>query len=437
MAEDAVKRAVKKGCDKAEIFIKSARRLSVQVKNSTTDALETARDFGMSLRVVKRQKLGFSYATDCSMLEDMVDEAVSGAEWTDRDENIGIPGSSAYPDVLIFDEEIEDAGEEEVIKSAMALEKTALDFDKRIKKVRKAEIELAVEKTTIFNSENINISYKSTLVSAALTAFADDGNDMQTGWEFEASRRLRYLNPASVAESASKKALSLLGSRKITSVRIPVILEPSVAASFLGLIRASVSAEAVQKKRSFLEGRVGSIIVSPLLNIFDDALLPWKIGTKPADDEGAPTSRKAVVSRGVLTGFIHNTYSARKDGVVSTGNASRNSFKELPGIDVTNFYIEPPGKGENINLLNSVSRGLLILETMGIHTANPVSGDFSIGISGLWVEGGEIAYPVKEAVMSGNILELFKKIERVGTDLKFYGKIGSPSLLIGDMDISA
>ncbi|MEE8328930.1 MAG: metallopeptidase TldD-related protein, partial [Thermodesulfovibrionia bacterium] len=162
--------------------------------------------------------------------------------------------------------------------------------------------------------------------------------------------------------------------------------------------------------------------------------------------------KKTIVSGGMLQGFIHNTYTANKEGVMSTGNASRKSFKGLPNIEITNLYIEPgirqgsqltadrqahteTEKGKD--LIKSVSRGLLILEAMGVHTANPVSGDFSIGISGLWIEGGKITYPVKEAIMSGNILELFKRIEGVGHDLRFYGKIGTPSLLIGQMDISA
>lgn len=170
--------------------------------------------------------------------------------------------------------------------------------------------------------------------------------------------------------------------------------------------------------------------------------MPWGIGTKPVDDEGMPGSKKTLISEGRLTGFIHNTYTAKKDGAASTGNAVRGSFKSLPGVDVTNLYIEPAekprvkGQGNN-SLIKSVSKGILVLDAMGVHTANPISGDFSIGISGLWIENGEVAYPVKEALISGNILDMFKKVKGVGNDLRFYGSIGSPSLLIGEMDISA
>ena len=457
LAADAVKNALSKGCDEAEVFIKTAKRFSVEVKNNGVEALNSAKDFGISLRVIKNHRLGFSFTTNPAELEDMIKEAVEGAKWTAEDKyievpnppfNKGGPGGITSSESLVFDEKIKNIKEEDIINNALFLEKAALDFDSRIKKVRKAEVSIAEGSTAIFNSKGINISYESSFVTAAVTTLADDGHDMQTGWDFAVSRRLSDINFSSIAAAASKKAIDLLGSRKITSVKVPVILDSSVASDFLGIFSSSLSAEAVQKKRSFLANKIGKNIISPIVNIFDDGLMPWRIGTKPVDDEGVPTSKKMIVSKGTLTGFIHNTYTAKKEGTVSTGNAVRGDFKSLPGVGVTNLYIEPKIRHQtsdfrqqteiqNDNLVKSLSKGILVLEAMGVHTANPISGDFSVGISGLWIENGEIKYPVKEAVISGNVLELFKRIEGVGSDLKFYGKIGSPSLLIGEMDISA
>ena len=445
LAADAVKNALNRGCDEAEVFIKTAKRFSVEVKNNGVEALNSAKDFGISLRVIKKHRLGFSFTTNPAELEDMIKEAVEGAKWTAEDEYIDIPNPLLPPsDVLVFDEKIKNIKEDDIINNALFLEKAALDFDSRIKKVRKAEVSIAEGSTAIFNSKGINISYESSFVTAAVTTLADDGHDMQTGWDFAVSRRLSDINFSSIAAAASKKAIDLLGSRKITSVKVPVILDSSVASDFLGIFSSSLSAEAVQKKRSFLANKIGKNIISPIVNIFDDGLMPWRIGTKPVDDEGVPTSKKIIVSKGTLTGFIHNTYTAKKEGTVSTGNAVRGGFKSLPGVGVMNLYIEAEesekyevGSEKDNKLIKSLSKGILVLEAMGVHTANPISGDFSVGISGLWIENGEIKYPVKEAVISGNVLELFKRIERVGSDLKFYGKIGSPSLLIGEMDISA
>src|SRR4030067_886197 len=431
LAESAVKDSISKGCDEAEVFIKTAKRLSVEAKNNSVEALNSAKDFGISLRVIKKHRLGFSFTTNPAELEDMVKEAVEGAKWTAEDEYIDVPNPLLPPsDVLIFDEKIKNIKEDDIINNALFLEKAALDFDSRIKKVRKAEVSIAEGSTAIFNSKGINISYESSFVTAAVTTLADDGYDMQTGWDFAVSRRLKDKNFNSIAAAASKKAIDLLGSRKITSVKVPVILDSSVASDFLGIFSSSLSAEAVQKKRSFLANKIGKNIISPIVNIFDDGLMLWRIGTKPVDDEGVPTSKKMIVSKGTLTGFIHNTYTAKKEGTVSTGNAVRGSFRSLPGVGVTNLYIEPKIRHQtsdfrqqteiqNDNLVKSLSKGILVLEAMGVHTANPISGDFSVGISGLWIENGEIKYPVKEAVISGNVLELFKRIERVGSDLKF------------------
>lgn len=457
LSEDTIRTALKKGCDKAEVFIKTAKRLSVEAKDSAVEALESSRDFGMALKVIKKQGLGFAFTTSPDRTADIINDALQGADWTAPDEYVDIPDCRPASEVLVIDENIKNTKEDDIIKNALLLEKTALDFDTRIRKVRTAEIGLVTAKTTIVNSKGINISYESGYITASVSALASDGQDNQMGWDFAISRRLSDIDFISIARGASKKAIDLLGAKKISAVKVPVILDSSVASEFLDILSASLSAEAVQKKRSFLAGKAGKKIMSPLINIIDDGIMPWGTGTKPVDDEGVPTMKKTIVSGGMLQGFIHNTYTANKEGVMSTGNASRKSFKGLPGIDTTNLYIETrKGQGsgrsdsplrlaprlrdqgsKDRDLIKSISKGLLILEAMGVHTANPVSGDFSVGISGLWIEGGKIAYPVKEAIMSGNILELFKRIEGIGHDLRFYGKIGTPSLLIGQMDISA
>ena len=481
LASDAIKQALKSGCDAAEVFIKTSKRLSVEVKDKTVEALEAANDCGIAVRVLKNRKLGFSYVTKPEELRQAVEKAVEGTLWTEADEYNEIPNPPHPPfvkggmgGILVLDKEIENISEEDAIKKALILEQGAVNFDKRIKKVRNAMAIFSVSSTAIHNSRGINVSYKTSSATAHILALASDGQDHQLGGDFAVSRRLSDIDFTSTGANASKMAISLLGARKISTVKAPVILDSSTAFNFLGILSASLSADAVQKKRSFLAGRTGEQIISPLINVIDDALMPWGIGTKPVDDEGMPGSKKTLISQGRLTGFIHNTYTAKKDGVASTGNAVRGSFKSLPGVDVTNLYIEPYEKskvrsqkseiknnpplppffkGGNIvspplekgdegglsdnNLIKSVSKGILVLDAMGVHTANPISGDFSIGISGLWIENGEAVYPVKEALISGNILELFKKVEGVGNDLRFYGNIGSPSLLIGEMDISA
>jgi PmbA protein len=437
-AEDVIKRTLKRGCDAVEVFMKKARGITAEAKGGEIEALDAAQDFGMAIKVIKNQRLGFAFSTTPEEIETAIDEAVLSTGSTGKDEYLDIPGYGAWEDVLICDEKIKDVNEAEIIKSAILLEESALSCDKRIKKVRKAEVTAGTASTVIVNSKGVNINYESTFYSAHVTALArDESGDNQMGWDFASSRRMSDIDVVSIGKTASQRATELLGSRKISSVRVPVILSPSVAVDFLEILSASISAEAVQKKRSFLMEKTGQNVMSSRIDIIDDGVMPWGTGTRPCDDEGVPVTKKEIVSRGVLNGFIHNTYTAKKARAKSTGNAVRGSYKSLPGIGVTNFYLKAAGDSYDNDLVKSLSKGVKILGAMGVHTANPVSGDFSIGISGLWIESGEALYPFKEAVISGNILELFKKVEGIGNDLKFYGNVGSPSLLIGDMDISA
>ncbi|MBI5676473.1 MAG: TldD/PmbA family protein [Nitrospirae bacterium] len=458
LTDEIIKKALKKGCDSAEVFIKSAEGISVSAKDGEIEALEASCEIGIALRVIKGNRPGFSFTTSHAEddIENTIAEAVEGSRWTVADIYIDLPAQMKPSEVMVFDGKIKELREEDIIKHALSLEEKTRAYDSRITKVRKAEVSAGTGITTILNSKGVKASYASSYVSASVTPLAEDGNDSQIGWGFASSRRISGIDLDNIAASASKRAVELLGSRKIKPLKSPVILDPYVAVQFLGIVSASLSAEAVQKKRSLLAGRTGQTIVSPLIEIIDDGLMPWGTGTKPVDDEGVSVSCKTLVSKGVLTGYLHNTYTAKKDGIVSTGNAVRSSSKSLPGVGATNLYIKPAGSQESVSsgdptrrevrgqkseekneLIRSLSRGILITEVMGVHTANPVSGDFSVGISGLWIENGEALYPVKEAVISGNILELFKKVEIVGSDLTFYGGKGSPSILIGEMDISA
>jgi PmbA protein len=437
LADDIMRKALSRGCAAAEVFIKQSNGISVEAKDGQVEALEASKGFGLALKVVKKQKLGFSFTTDKENIEQTISSAVQSTEWTGIDEYVGISVLQSSDEVLIYDERINTIKEDDVIKDALLLEKTTLSYHKRIRKVRKAEVGVGQGRTTIVNSNGVNASYRSSYCSAHVTALAqDESGESQMGWDYAGSRKIDDVDIKSVGERAAQRATELLGSRKISAVKVPVILSDTVAVDFLEILTESLSAEAVQKKRSFLADRIGQSIISPLIDVCDDGTMSWRTGSSPVDDEGVPTRKKILISRGVLKGYMHNTYTAKKDGVQSTGNAVRSGSISLPGVGVTNAYIKP-GELSHRDLMKSLPRGILILSAMGVHTANPVSGDFSIGISGLWVENGEPLYPVKEAIISGNILEMFKNVEGVGSNLAFYGSTGSPSILIGEMDISA
>ncbi|MBC8412915.1 MAG: TldD/PmbA family protein [Nitrospira sp.] len=436
--QDIIKKAGSQGCDAAEVFMKNASGITVEVKNGEVDAFEVAKDFCIGVKIIKGKRMGFSFTTDKDQIDRIVDEAIEGARWTNDDEYLCISEGGKPQDVKVFDEVINKIDEKDLIRDAILLEESALKYDSRIKKVRKAEVSAGSGITRIVNSNGLDVSYSSTYCSASVSTLAEeDGGESQMGWEYAGSRRKKDIDLIVVGQGAAKRALQLLGSRKIETLKVPVILSPSVAIDFLEILSASLSADAVQKGRSFLSGKLGKKIISSTIDIVDDGTRPWGAGTKPVDDEGTTTENKTLIADGVLNSYLHNAYTAKKDGSLSTGNAVRAGAKSLTGVGITNFYLRPAGNNPGSELIPTISKGVLITSAMGVHTANPVSGDFSVGISGIWIENGQLQYPVKEAIISGNILELFNKVEGIGNDLTFYGSAGAPSLLIGDMDISA
>ncbi|MEW6675945.1 MAG: TldD/PmbA family protein [Nitrospirota bacterium] len=432
--------ALYKGVDEAEVYIKSSKGLSIEVKDQKIDVLESSLSFGYSLRVIKDRRLGFSYSTDRENLGSVVDNAVGAARWADMDEYLELPEVSDSGNVDIFDSMISSIGEDEAIKRVLILEKAAYGEDRRIKKIRKAVGTFSKADIIIINSKGIDAGYSSTACTAHIMAIAEDGMDSQMGWDFAGSRFLSEVLFEDVGRNAARRAAQLLGSRRINAQKAYVILDSAVAADFIGIFASSLSSEYVQKGKSLLSGRLGSLVISSKINIADNGLLSGKLGSRPVDDEGVSSRAKTLIREGVLQGYLYNTYTAKKDGVSSTGNAVRGGFSGLPSVGVSNLYIEAVSKSDVMELnelFNAMDKGLYITEAMGVHTANPISGEFSIGVSGLWIEKGKIKFPVKEAVISGNILDFFGRIEAVGNDIRFYGNIGAPSLLIGPTDISA
>jgi len=427
-----------RGADLAEVYLKSSKRLSVDVREQEVEAQESSVDFGYSLRVIKDRRLGFSYSREAADADEVIGNALEASRWVREDEYLDLPEDRECPSLRIFDEAIASMNTDGAVSSALAIEKAAVASDGRIRKVRKASALFSSREVLIMNSKGLKKGWSSTSCSGRITLVAEEKGDSQTGWDFSGSRFLSGVFFEDVGRNAALRALQLLGAGKMKRTRAHVILDNSVATEFLGIFASLLSSEAVQKGRSLLAKKMHHSVVSPLASVVDDGCLEGELGSRPFDDEGVPASRKYLIKDGVLQGYLYNVYTAKKDGVTSTGNAVRGGISSLPSVGFLNLSLTvSPASVRAGNLISSVDRGLYVTDAMGIHTANPVSGEFSIGVSGLWVEGGAVKYPVKEAVISGHILDFFGRIEAAGDDFRFYGSMGSPSLLIGPTDISA
>jgi len=438
IAEKILSLATSLHADAAEVYLRSSRATSIEVKEQKVDAFDRAHDIGAGLRVLVNGQMGFAFTTDLSdnSLATLAASAVTNARTTEPDPFHSLPEKPLMPyrPVAMFDPEIPQLSEKEKIERVMALEREAFAVDPRIKRMRKASASFSSSETLIANTHGALVSYQGTAASSSIEVVAEEKGESQAGSDFDVNRFYRKLGIEEVGRRAARRALDLLGAKTIPSVKAPVILDAVVAEEFLSIMASGFSAENVQKKKSLFIGKLGQEVVSPLITVYDDGLLEGGLGTAPSDDECVPTKKKTIIDKGRLTLFLYNTYTANKDRTVSTGNGMRGGFKGVPMVGVTNLYIQPGTSSLN-ELISATSSGLYVTEVMGIHTANPISGDFSVGATGFWVENGRKAYPVREVTIAGNILDLMKNIDAVGSDLRFTGRINCPSLRVKELSI--
>jgi PmbA protein len=284
------------------------------------------------------------------------------------------------------------------------------------------------------NSQGFAGEYAGTTYSLAVAPIAEENGAMQPGHWYTQNRRFDGLEEAaSVGLTSAKRAIRKLGARKIKTTRAPIVFDPDMAAGLLRSLVGAASGPSLYRGASFLVGRLGTEIASAGVTIVDDGTIRGGLGSKPFDGEGLPIARKNVVERGVLKTYLLDSYSARRLGLEPTGNASR-SAGDAPGVSATNLYLQP-GPYSPEEIIRTVKRGLYLTELIGFGI-NSVTGDYSRGASGMWIEDGELAYPVQEITVAGNLKDMFMSIEMIGNDLTWRSSTVAPTLKISEMMIA-
>jgi PmbA protein len=284
------------------------------------------------------------------------------------------------------------------------------------------------------NSNGINANYKANYCGGIAQMVASQDQEMEAGFGIDFVKKFDDLKPEKIGKEAASRAAGLLGARIIPSQQIPLVIDPFVGTNILNVLANALSSDAVQKGKSLFVNKLGNEVGSEILSLIDNGRLPNGLVSAPFDEEGVPTQETKLVENGILRNLLFNTYTAGKGKAKSTGNAVRGSFKSLPGIGPTNLYI-PAGEQSPDEIMKGIGKGLYVQRVMGIHTANPISGDFSIGAAGFMIENGEKAYPVRGITIAGNLIEMLKAIEAVASDLRFITNVGSPTLLISEITV--
>lgn len=436
LAEALVAFARKCGADEAEVSVVDGYEFNVDVRKGRIETLIEAGSRSAGVRIIKDKKTAYTSSSDLDMgtLKRLVRNAVRRAELGNPDEFAGLaPLSKEQVDAAslnLYDPEIARLDSKTKIALARDTERAALR-DKRITNSYGAtfasnEIRSVLAMTTGFVGE-----YEQTYCGLGVGLQAGDtDNRVEDSWS-SAKRHFKDLEaPEAIARKAVERTVRQLKPRKIRTQNVPVIFDPTQTAWLMGFLFGCVTGTAVYQKASFLEGKLGQRIGSERITVIDDALLPGELGSHPFDSDGLPCRKTVVVERGVLRNYLCNYYSARKLGLQSTGSADGS------GVGPANFYLEPgPGAISPKDIIAGTKKGLLLIRTLG-HGLNSVTGDISRGAFGLWIEDGEIAYPVTEVTISGNLGRILETIEAVGTDLEFLSPVTGPTVKVAEMTVA-
>ncbi len=440
IAEECVHGIKKRRIDGYEIYLSQSVSTSIEVRDGELEFFKRAQSMGLGLRIIRDQRLGFSYCSsiDVPEIARMIEAAIDGAANLSSDPSYGFPRPtrdfSTIPD--IYDKRIRRISAQERIEKAMALETMALAFDpQRVKRVGKAIYEDVERMVFLVNSEGVEANDTSSIFMGSVMAVAEEGSESEMGWDFNFHHSFEGLDVAQIGREAARKAGEKLGGRPLKTAFYPALIRNQVACEFLSVLASSFTVENFRKGKSLFSGELGSRAFSTKVHIYDDGLHPQGMATSPFDGEGVESQKTALIISGRIKGFLSDFYWASREGGRSTGNSTREGVKAPPSLGISNLYIEM-GDRPFSDLLGDLHNGIVIEEVMGIHTANPISGHFSLGAAGYWVERGRPSHPVKGIAISGNILDLFKNIEEVGADFRFTGKLGSPSLKVRRLAIS-
>jgi PmbA protein len=427
--------------EQVEAYAEEGRQTEVSALRGEVEGMTFSESRGLGVRVIRDGRLGYAWAADPSFDEakETVWRARDNAALAEPDEHNGLPDAETIaPMPEIFREDSANVSADDKVRMALDLERYTVTRDPRVTKVDLAQVGDAVTRVAIASTTGVDVEYARTDAWALAVTLAVEGEETQTGFSYAITRGLDALTWEPVADEAVDRAVAMLGATKPPTAKVPVVLDPFAASNFLGVLAGALNAESVLKGRSLFADMAGRAVGSPVFTLVDDGRRLDGPGACPFDSEGVPSGRTELFTGGTLNGFLHDTYTARRTGggQRSTGNAKRGGYRSAPGVGTSNFFVDE-GDLSFEELLSKAGGGVLIRDVSGAHSgANPISGEFSVGATGLRIDGGATGEPLREMTIASTLPEMLAGVAGVGSDLRFFSSVGTPSILIGEMTLA-
>lgn len=444
IAQDLVNRALGAGATAADVTVREADEFSTAVRLGHIESLKEAESRILGLRVFVGTRSASGYSSDFSFpsLDRLVERTLGMARATSEDPASGLPEAGLLGryegDLKLYSSDVADVSTQQRIEIARRAEQAALEADPRIRNSEGALVEASTGSKAYANSAGFAASYRSSYCAISVTPVAQNGAEgaqgMQRDYWYSVGRSATaFENPESVGRKAAARALRKLGARKVPTCQVPVVFDPETARTLIGHVFEAVRGDAIYRGASFLTGKLGETVAGENVTILDDGLRPGGFGSRPFDDEGIPPSVTPVIEKGVLKNYLLNAYTARKLGLQTTGNASR-GVAGPPMVGPKNFYLAQ-GSHSPEEILRSVQNGFYVTELIGFGV-NVVTGDYSRGAAGLWIEDGELGFPVEEVTIAGNLAEMLNHVAMIGSDLEFHSPISAPTVLVEGLTVA-
>ncbi len=440
LAAELVSALKKQGADAADVYIVSSTGFNTTVRLGKIERLQQSTSKGLGLRVIKNGAMANTFTTDFTgkAVQDLARETLEIVKISSADKHNGLPPKELLGvyegKLMMYDESLEKLSPEKKIEIVKTAEDAGLKFDKRITNGRGSSWNDSRTQVTLANSDGFVGQYKTTSASVSVSLLAEENGVKQTDGWFTFGRFFNKLaSPKEVGEEAARRVVSKLGGRKIKSQVVPVVVDPQVASGLASMVFGAASGGSIYRRSSFLIDKVGQEVGSPLVTIIDDATMADGVASRPFDGEGVKTSQITILENGILKNYICDAYAARRLNLKATGNASR-GYQSTPGVGSTNLYLKN-GNTSPKDIIKSVKNGLYLTDMFG-SGMNSVTGDFSQGASGFWIENGELTYPVQEITIAGNVLKALQNVKVIGNDLSFkLGSTAAPTLLVSEMTV--